>query len=287
MWVSRRGGVVCLAAILAAGCAMSQQQEVELGTGAAAQVSAELPLIRDAAITSYVNSLGSRLATATDARDLTWQFTVVDSREVNAFALPGGWVYVNRGLVERATDMSQLAGVMAHEIGHVTRRHSVQQVQQAQGADVGLMLLCTLTTACESEAGRAAVGVGGSALFAKFSRSDEAEADADAVATTIRAGISPDGIPAMFRILLRERTTNPGALEAFFASHPLEEDRIAATEAAIAAYPASELQRLSKDSRDFQAFRRRLLAMPPSPAPRKAPDGTAQRQSTENGGPYQ
>jgi len=287
MRATRRAAPGCLAAILVAGCAISQQQEVDLGASTAAQVSAELPLLRDEAVVRYISALGAQLTQVTDTRDLTWHFTVVDSKEVNAFALPGGWIYVNRGLIERASSMSELAGVMAHEIGHVTRRHSVEQMQQAQGADAGVVLLCTLTKVCESGAGQAAVGVGGSALFAKFSRSDEAEADAEAVATTVKAGISPYGIPSMFRVLLAERRTNPGALDAFFASHPLEEDRIAHTEAQIATYPASELQKLSKDTPAFQSFRRRLLAMPPSPAPKKAPAGTAQRTSTENGGSQQ
>lgn len=277
----------CLAAVLVLACAVSQQQEVELGASTATQVSAELPLIRDDAVVRYISALGTQLSQVTDTRDLAWHFTVVDSREVNAFALPGGWIYVNRGLIERASSMSELAGVMAHEIGHVTRRHSVEQMQQAQGADAGLVLLCTLTKVCEGGAGQAAIGIGGTALFAKFSRSDEAEADAEAVATTVKAGISPYGIPSMFRILLAERKTNPGALDAFFASHPLEEDRIAHSEALIATYPASQLQKLSKDTPAFQTFRRRLLAMPPSPAPKKAPAGTAQRTSTENGGPHQ
>ena len=287
MRATRRAVPGCLAAILVAGCAISQQQEVDLGASTAAQVSAELPLLRDEAVVRYTSALGTQLTQVTDTRDLTWHFTVVDSKEVNAFALPGGWIYVNRGLIERASSMSELAGVMAHEIGHVTRRHSVEQMQQAQGADAGVVLLCTLTKVCESGAGQAAVGVGGSALFAKFSRSDEAEADAEAVATTVKAGISPYGIPSMFRILLAERKANPGALDAFFASHPLEEDRIAHTEAQIATYPASQLQKLSKDTPAFQSFRRRLLAMPPSPAPKKAPAGTAQRTSTENGGSQQ
>ena len=178
-------------------------------------------------------------------------------------------MYVNRGLIERATNMSELAGVIGHEIGHGTRRHSVQQMQQGQGANVGLALLCTLTKVCESGASQAAITIGGSALFAKFSRSDEAEADAEAVATTIKAGISPSGIPDMFRILLSERQSNPGALDAFFASHPVEQDRITSTEAQIATYPASQLQRLTKDTPAFQSFGRRLLALPPSPAPKK------------------
>jgi len=264
-----RAVAACLTVGLAGSCGVSQQQEVELGASTAAQVRAELPLLKDAAVVKYINTLGNQLARATDTRNLAWTFTVVDSKEVNAFALPGGWVYVNRGLIERATNMSELAGVLGHEIGHVTLRHSVQQMQQAQGANVGVSLLCTLTKLCEGGAGQAAIGIGGSALFAKFSRTDEAEADAEGVATTVKAGISPRGIPEMFQVLLRERKTNPGAVDAFFASHPLEEDRITATEALIAQYSASQLQRLTRDTPAFQAFRRRLLALPPSPAPKK------------------
>ena len=258
----------CAAAVLSTSCAISQQQEVDLGASTAAQVDTELPLVRDGAVVKYINTLGNQLAKVTDTRNLAWTFTVVDTKEVNAFALPGGWVYVNRGLIERATDMSELAGVLAHEIGHVTLRHSVQQMQQAEGANVGVGLLCTLTKVCDNQAGAAAINVGGSALFAKFSRTDEAQADAEAVSTTVKAGISPNGIPAMFQILLSERQSNPNAVDAFFASHPLEEDRITATEALIAKYPASQLQRLTKDTQAFQTFRRRLLALPPSPPPK-------------------
>ncbi len=257
--------MVLLSAAPATACAVSQQEEVQLGANTAAQVSAELPLIKDGAVVSYINNLGNQLARVTDTRGLTWHFTVVDSKEVNAFALPGGWIYVNRGLIERATDMSELAGVIGHEIGHVTKRHSVTQMQQAQGANVGVSLLCTLTKVCDTGAGQTAVGISGTALFAKFSRNDEAEADAEGVATTVKAGISPRGIPAMFGILLRERQSNPGAVDAFFASHPLEEDRITATEAQIGTFPATQLQRLTVDTKAFQNFRARLRSLPPSP----------------------
>ena len=256
-----------LSALLLASCGISQQQEVELGASTAAEVSAQLPLIRDAAVVNYITTLGNQIARVTDTRGLTWRFTVVDSREVNAFAIPGGWVYVNRGLIERAATMSELAGVLGHEIAHVTLRHSVQQMQQAQGANIGLALACTLTKVCESGASQAAINIGGSALFAKFSRSDEAEADAEGVSTTIKAGISPNGIPSMFQLLLNERQSNPSGLDAFFASHPLEESRITATQAQIATYPAAQLQRLTKDTPAFQTFRRRLQALPPSPTP--------------------
>jgi len=256
--------------VLFAGCAISTQQEVQLGQEYSTRIEQELPLIHDAQVERYITRLGNRLADATDTRDLTWHFTVVNSDAVNAFAVPGGWVYVNRGLIERAADMSQLAGVLAHEIGHVTRRHSVEQMQQAQGANTGVTLLCTLTNVCDSGAGQAAINVGGSALFAKFSRSDEQEADAEAVKTTITAGVSPRGIPAMFRILLRERERNPGALEGFFLTHPLAEDRITETESLIAAYPASALRGLEEDEAAFRSIRQRLRALPPAPPPRKS-----------------
>ena len=120
-----------------------------------------------------------------------------------------------------------------------------------------------------SGTGQTAINVGGSALFAKFSRTDEQEADAEGVKTTIKAGIDPNGIPEMFRILLSERQNNPGAVEAFFATHPLEEDRITTTQAQIATYTASQLRNLVKDTPAFQTFRRRLLALPPAPPPTK------------------
>lgn len=265
----RRWPIAGLVLMACASCAISPQQEQQMGADYSAQIAQELPLLKDPEVVRYITSLGTSLARVTDTAGLTWHFAVVDSREVNAFAVPGGWVYVNRGLIEKAQNMSELAGVLSHEIGHVVLRHSVQQMQQAQGANAGLVLLCTLTTACESGTGQAAINVGGSALFAKFSRTDEQEADAEAVKTTVKAGIDPNGIPDMFRILLRERQTNPNAVDAFFATHPLAEDRIAATQAMIDAYPASELRGLTEDTPAFQAFRKRLLALPPPPAPKK------------------
>lgn len=247
---------------LAGGCSVSQQQEVQLGADYSTQIEKELPIVRDGQVNSYMASLGNSLARAADTRGLTWNFRVVDSKEVNAFAIPGGWVYVNRGLIERSQNMSQLAGVLGHEIAHVTLRHSVQQMQQMQGAGAGVTLLCTLTKVCQSGAGQTAINVGGSAIFAKFSRQDESEADAEGVKTTVRAGINPNGIPDMFRLLLSERQRNPNALEAFFATHPLEQDRIASTEALIATYPASQLRGLRTDATAFQSFKRRLQSLP-------------------------
>ena len=271
---ARRLVLVAVAASATAACAISTQQEVQLGATYATQIDTQLPMIRDAQVLNYVSALGNQLAAVTDTRGLTWHFAVVDSKEVNAFAVPGGWVYVNRGLIARAQTMDQLAGVLAHEIGHVTLRHTVQQMQQSDQMNGGLVALCTLTNVCDTGAGQAAISVGGSALFAKFSRQDEAEADAEGVKTTIKAGIDPHGLPTMFRILLDERKTNPTAVDAFFATHPLEEDRITATNAQIATYSASQLRNLTVDTQAFQQMKRRLASLPPSPVPKAAASGT-------------
>jgi predicted Zn-dependent protease len=250
------------------GCAISQQQEVAMGTSYAAQIDSQLPIMRDAEVNRYINALGNQLASLTDSRNLAWHFAVVDTKEVNAFAVPGGWIYVNRGLIERVSTMDQLAGVMGHEIGHVTLRHTVTQMQQSQGVNGGLVALCTLTKVCDSPTGQAAINVGGSALFANFSRQDEAQADDEGVKTLVKAHIDPHGIPEMFALLLAERQSNPSAVDAFFATHPLEEARIEATTKQIAAYPAAQLRNLQVDSEAFKAFKRRLQSMPPSPAPK-------------------
>jgi predicted Zn-dependent protease len=257
----RFAGAIVVAPLLA-GCVVSTQQEVELGTQYAQQINAQLPIVNDANVNSYINSLGTSIARVADTRGLRWRFFVVDSREVNAFAVPGGYVYVNRGLIERAQTMNQLAGVLGHEIAHVTERHSVEQMAQAQRADLGVSLACVLTNVCQSGLGSAAIQVGGSALFAKFSRDDESQADDRAVQYLVRSGIDPRGMINMFQTLLNERRSQPGAVDAFFRTHPLEEDRIAETRSRIARVPAAQLRGLTVDTRSYQQFRSRLVSLP-------------------------
>jgi predicted Zn-dependent protease len=257
-------------AITMTACGVSTQQEVEMGQSYVQQINQQLPIVQDPELNRYINVLGDSIAGLTSRTDLPdWHFYIVDSKEVNAFAVPGGFVYVNRGLIERTNKMDQLAGVLGHEIGHVVRRHSIKQMQQQQGANIGVTLACVLTSVCNNQAGQAAIQVGGTALFAKFSRGDEAEADEEGVRNTIRAGISPNGIPEMFQILIDERQSNPSSVEGWFATHPLEEDRIAATKAMIAQYDPAILRSLATDSRNYQTFKARLRSLPPSPTPRR------------------
>jgi beta-barrel assembly-enhancing protease len=247
------------------GCAISTQQEVQMGTDYAQQINAQLPIVKDPEIVRYINVIGDSIAKLADDRNLDWQFFVVNANEVNAFAVPGGYVYVNRGLIARAQRMDQLAGVLGHEIAHVTQRHSVQQMEKAQGANVGVTLACVLTSVCNNQAAGAAINVAGGALFAKFSRDDEAEADAEGVKNVVRAGIDPRGIPEMFQILLNERETSPSSVSSWFATHPLEEDRIQATQAQITKISPAILNGLTKDSQSFQSFKQRVRSLPAAP----------------------
>jgi predicted Zn-dependent protease len=263
----RLGG---LSAAGAAGCAsVSQQEEVQMGAQYSQQINQQLPLVRDPENNRYIRVLGDSLARVTPRADLDWQFYIVDSPEVNAFAVPGGFIYVNRGLIERAQTMNEVAGVLGHEIGHVVRRHSIKQMEQQQKAGFGVQLLCVLTpNACQSQAVGAAINLGAQGLFARFSRQDEAEADQEGVVFTTRAGIDPRGIPSMFRILLNEREQRPAGVSAWFATHPLEESRISATEQQIqrTVQPAV-LTSLTRDTRNFHTFQARLRSLPRTAAP--------------------
>lgn len=251
--------------VIGTACLASTQQEIELGNQYAAQVEQQLPIVRDPEVARYITLLGDSIARVSDDRNLRWTFNVVNQDDINAFAVPGGHIYVYRGLIERTANMSELAGVLGHEIAHVTRRHSMQQMRDAQRTNVGVTLGCIIAPqVCNSGVGSAAINLGGGAVFAKFSRDDEAEADRDGVTYVTRAGIDPRGMPSMFRTLIAERKSNPGAVDNFFASHPVEESRVAATQAEINKLNPVVLQSLTRDSRAFQAFKARLTSLPRS-----------------------
>jgi predicted Zn-dependent protease len=254
-------------------CGVSQQQEVELGQQESAQIQQQLPLVQDAVINQYVSSLGNQIASKTSRADLQWQFYVVNTDVVNAFALPGGIVYVNRGVLERADRMDELAGVMAHEIEHVVRRHSVKQMEQMQGANVGVALACSLTNVCNNQAAAAAINVGGTAIFAKFSRTDEVQADEGGFHNLINAGINPEGMLTFFQKLLAEeqQSGSSGAANSWFSDHPGTQDRIQDIQNMLSQVPASQLQSLTKDTQAFQTMKRRVMSLPP--APRQATSG--------------
>jgi beta-barrel assembly-enhancing protease len=243
---------------------ISQQQEVELGAQQAQQVNAQLPMLQDATVNAYVNSLGRSLASTTSRADLDWHFAVVNTDVINAFALPGGYIYVNRGVLERASNESEVAGVLAHEIEHVVRRHSVKQMEQVNNANIGVALACTLTNVCQNQAAQAAIQVGGTAVFAKFSRGDEVQADEGGFDTMIRAGINPRGMLTFFQKLLAEEKSGGGAASSWFSDHPGTDDRISDIQRMLNER-ANQLSGLRTDSQAFQSMKRRLNQLPAAP----------------------
>jgi len=121
-----RSFILAALALSLASCSVSQDQEVALGRQNAEEINAQLPIVTDPAISGYIQNLGESIAKTTSRADLGWHFYVVNTRQVNAFALPGGYVYVNRGLIESADKLDELTGTLGHEIGHVIQRHSVK-----------------------------------------------------------------------------------------------------------------------------------------------------------------
>lgn len=237
-------------------CGMTSADENALGDAYAEEIESQLTLSSDAALVTYVDALGRRLVdAAADTVSRDWHFHVVESNDLNAFALPGGHVYVNSGLIARAQSMSELAGVLGHEIGHVTRRHSAGQMEKRTRANVLVGLFCAVTGWCSGDVAQVAINVGGAALFAKYSRADEADADSVAVSLLYEAGIDPRGVPSMFERLLDERETKPGSMMVFLSTHPLEEERVRRTRALADQWPTTQLDRLTSNDGAFAVVR--------------------------------
>jgi predicted Zn-dependent protease len=248
-----------------AACDVSQDQEVAIGSETAQQIEEQVPLVKDQYITDYINELGDTIAFRTSRADLDWHFFVVNSHQVNAFALPGGFVYVNRGLIEAATRADELAGVLGHEIGHVIQRHSVKQMQDQQKLGAVATIACTLTNLCDSQVGRAAINIGGTAVIARYSRKDELEADSEAVENVLKVNIDPEGIPALFEVLMKQRQREPTIVDGWFATHPLEESRIQHAHQLIQRSEADQAAGLMQDLPSYAEFRKRVSMLPEPP----------------------
>ena len=257
--------ITMLACASLIGCEVSEDQEVAIGEETAQQIGEQVPLVDDPYITSYINELGDTIASHTSRSDLDWHFFVVNSHQINAFALPGGFIYVNRGLIEATNRADELAGVLGHEIGHVIQRHSVDQMKNQQAVGAVAALACTLTNICDSQLGQVAVNVGGNAVIARYSRADEFEADSEAVENVLKVNIDPEGIPSLFEVLMTQRKREPTIVEGWFATHPLEESRIDNARALIERSGADQAAGLMQDLPSYAEFKRRIELLPEPP----------------------
>lgn len=259
----------------------SKQQDIEAGKEAAAEADKQLPLLNDPETLRYINDLGKRLTQFEPLpADYPWSFKVVNTKDINAFALPGGFIYVNRGAIESAENEAQLAGVIAHETGHVVMRHGTHQATERIAAEVPLAILGGLlgqSSSLMSQLSEMVVNVGVSSLFLHNSRSAEAQADAVGTYVLYHAGYDPHGMAQFFTIIEKKypATATQSRAAQFFSDHPDPGNRIQAVDAEIPQLgPAIQGK---QDSPEFQAVKRRVLGMP-------APPVSNQAGQTQSGG---
>ncbi len=210
------------ASSVAAFSLISVQQEIDVGRQAQQQVRSKVPAVRHADISSYVNRIGRRLAANAPGPEYPYSFTVANDRTANAFALPGGPIWIHRGILELAENEAQIAGVLAHEVAHVAERHAAEQLSKATVANGLLGLLgAVLDGRGRGEAAaRVGAGLGTQFLFLKFSRDHEREADQVGARIMQQAGWDAGGMVEFFEVLQRQQRRSPGSVEQFLSSHP-------------------------------------------------------------------
>jgi len=236
----------------------SLDSEIRMGKEYAQQVEASSKLIQDPVITEYVNRIGQNLDRNSDAQ-VPFTIKVVDSDEVNAFALPGGFFYVNSGLILAADEEAELAGVMAHEIAHVAARHATRQMTRAQWANIGTIPLIFVGGGI-GYAVRAAAGFGLPLTFLSFSRGFESEADYLGLQYMYKSGYDPNAFVQFFEKLQAREKKKPGTLAKAFSTHPPTPDRIAHSQEEISKILPARPQYIITTS-EFDDVKSRLAAV--------------------------
>jgi predicted Zn-dependent protease len=249
-------------AVVAAITLISVDQEIAIGREANAKVREEVPELTDAGVRAYVGSIAQRLVRVAPGPRYPYTVSVANYREINAFALPGGPLWINRGVLHAAANESQVAGVIAHEIAHIAERHAADQMTKALATNFGLGILgAFLGNTGGAGAAKAAAGLLANSMFMKFSRDDELEADRAGLQMLVRAGWDGRGMVELFELLRRESKRDPALVETFFSSHPAPADRIAALQSRV---PRGASGR--RDSQEFRTVKARLRKMAPARA---------------------
>jgi len=236
----------------------SLEHEIRMGKQYAMQIEQSVKLVQDPAVNEYVNRIGQNLVRNSDAK-VPFTIKVIDSDEINAFALPGGFFYVNSGLVLAADNESELAGVMAHEISHVCARHATRQMTRAQLANFASIPLIFIGGGIGYAVG-SALSVALPLTFLSFSRGFEDEADYLGVEYMYKTGYDPESFIAFFEKIEAKEKKKPGSLAKAFATHPQTPDRIAKSEEEINHILPPRPEYIV-DTSDFQEVKARLAAI--------------------------
>ena len=234
------------------------ESEVRLGRQLAAEVDKEAKFVDDPIITEYVNRVGQNIVLHSDAK-VPFTIKVIDSDEVNAFALPGGFFYVNKGLILAADNEAELAGVMAHEIAHVCARHAMENEAKMRAMNIGLLAGILLGGPILSNVLYNGGGLLEGLSVLKFTRAAEAEADRLGVQYMWAAGYDPNAMATMFEKLEAKNKKKPGTISKMFMDHPAPADRRAAAIALAARFPEREEYVIS--SSEFNRVKNRLLRL--------------------------
>ena len=253
--------VAALAAALAlAACApLTVQEEQSLGRQVQGQVRQQTTPMRDPFVVNYVRDMGEELARAAGSSAFDLKFYVIEDESLNAFAVPGGAIYIHTGLIEAVANADELASVIAHEIGHATARHTAQLYRRQRNAAIAGQLAGAVAgsmagSRAAADAGRLGAGLATQGYVTSFTREFEREADKLAVATMIEAGWDPNGMLRMFRTLQKE--SRGGLRITFLASHPATAERIDNVKAEIAAH--GPLGDLRSTDRKLELIQRKL-----------------------------
>ncbi|HZS05348.1 MAG TPA: M48 family metallopeptidase [Blastocatellia bacterium] len=255
----------------------SFDKEVAVGRQFAQEVDREAKLVEDPIIVDYINKVGQNLVLHSDAK-VPFTIKVIDSDEINAFALPGGFFYVNKGLILAADNEAELAGPMAHEIAHVAARHGVEQASKGQIVNWGSLPLIFLG----GWGGFAARQIASLAIpvgFLKFSRSAEEEADKLGVQYLWATGYDPHAMSTFFEKLLAKEKKKPGTMARVFSTHPMVSDRIDKVNSLIARFP--DRSEYTVSTSEFNQVKGRLVALTNRNTPSaRAGAGSSDRDSS-------
>jgi len=208
---------------------IDEKQEIQIGADMGARLLGAAPLVADARVQRYVNNVGRWLAAQTERPDLPWHFGVLDAPQVNAFAVPGGTIFVTRGLLQRMQSESELAGVLAHEIAHVLQKHHLKAIQKNAKASLAGEALSMALNDQNSMVRDKLISLGTELYARGLDKSDELEADRLGVVIAARGGYDPYGLPTVLQVLQRANPEDSG-FALMFKTHPPAAERLEALE---------------------------------------------------------